>query len=338
MLHSKISNSFVPGLTYRNPVYSEYFADPFVLKASSGRYYAYGTGPINGDGRAFPVLVSDDLVSWTALGGALEPLTNPAGVHYWAPEVAEHEGRFYLYYSATTSRSDEHHRLRVAVSDTPEGPFRDSGKLLMPDSGFTIDAHPFRDPESGQWYLFYATDFVDDAPHGTGLAAVKLSKDMLSVDGNPRCVVRASADWQIYERNRDYKGQTWPAWHCIEGPFVLHHGGKYYCLYSGGAWKTENYGVGFAVADHPLGPWTDTRASEGPAVLRGVADRVIGPGHNSVVVGPDNRTQFIVYHAWDKDHSARRMCIDPLHWTPSGPRCDGPSFDSRTIKPLLAVS
>ena len=38
-----------------------------------------------------------------------------------------------------------------------------------------------------------------------------------------------------------------------------------------------------------------------------------------------------VYHAWDAAHSARRMCIDPLIWTETGPRCDGPSFSERTL-------
>lgn len=324
-------------LTYCNPVYPDYFADPFVLKASNGRYYAYGTGPADSNGQVFPVLVSDDLVHWDSLGGALLPLRDPVGVNYWAPEVAEKEGRFYLFYSATTSISDEHHRLRVATSDKPDGPFSDSGNLLLPHAGFSIDAHPFRDPKTGQWYLFYATDFVADEPHGTGLAVVELSSDLLSVSSEPRDVIRASSDWQVYQRNRDYKGRIWSAWHCIEGPFVLFHAGKYYCLYSGGAWQTENYGVGFAVADHPLGPWTDTRAGRGPTVLKGIADRVIGPGHNSVVMGPDGRTQFMVYHAWDKDHTARRMCIDPLQWTPEGPRCDGPSFQTRAINLALAA-
>ena len=37
----------------------------------------------------------------------------------------------------------------------------------------------------------------------------------------PRVVVRASCPWQIYERDRDYKGRVWPAWHCVEGPFLL---------------------------------------------------------------------------------------------------------------------
>jgi beta-xylosidase len=310
-------------LTYTNPVWHGYFADPFVLRTRGG-YYAYGTGPAV-NGREFPVLFSPDLVHWDEGGGALEPLAGMG--NYWAPEVAEHEGRYYLFYSCAEPGSDEHHRLRVATSDNPTGPFRDSGRMLMPDIGFSIDASPFRDPRDGRWYLYFACDYLEDEPHGTGLAVVPLSDDLVSVIDRPRIVIRASCDWQIYERNRNYKGKSWKAWHCVEGPFVLHHDNRYWCLYSGGAWYTSNYGVGFAIADHPLGPWKDEFAVHGPTVLKGIPDRVLGPGHNSVVMGPDGRTQYVVYHAWDKDRVARRMCIDPLRWTPEGPRCDGPTTE-----------
>jgi GH43 family beta-xylosidase len=209
----------------------------------------------------------------------------------------------------------------------------------MPAGGFSIDAHPFRDPRTGRWYLFFAADYTADEPYGTGLAVVALTDDMTGVDGPPRVVVRATCPWQVYEYNRNYKGRVWPAWHCVEGPFVLFHDdpalspskGRYWCLYSGGAWNSENYGVGYAVADDPLGPWTDDFARHGPTVLTGVPEKVISPGHCSVVIGPDDRTPFVVYHAWDAAHTARRLCVDPLFWSPDGPRCDGPSHEPRTL-------
>src|SRR5205085_2788553 len=136
--------------------------------------------------------------------------------------------------------------------------------------------------------------------------------------------------WQVYEKNRNYQGRVWAQWNCVEGPFVLFHNDRYYCLYSGGAWHTENYGVGFAVADDPIGPWTDDMANHGPTVLKGTA-QILGPGHNSVVLGPDDRTQICVYHAWDPGRTARRMFIDPLVWAPTGPRCDGPSTSPRML-------
>jgi beta-xylosidase len=314
--------------TYQNPVFPHDFADPFVLQ-SRGAYYAYGTAAPGPDGRIFPILRSADLVRWEPLAGALEPLVD--GFSYWAPEVAEKDGRFYLFYSASTSASDEHHRLRVAMAEDPAGPFVDSGRLILPGAGFTIDASPFRDPKTGRWYLFFATDYEADEPHGTGLAVVELAEDMTSAVAAPRPIVRAVADWQIYERNRDYKGRVWSAWHCVEGPNVVYHDGRYYCFYSGGAWHGDRYGVGFAVADHPLGPWRDDFAPHGPYVLEGIPGKVLGPGHCSHVLGPDGRTQFLVYHAWDPGKTARRMCIDPIVWTPRGPKVDGPSTEPRTV-------
>lgn len=317
-------------LAYQNPVWPGYFADPYCLQTHDG-YYAYGTGPVGEDGRIFPVLRSNDLVHWESVGGALKALENPPAITYWAPEVAEKDGRYYMFYSASPIPSDDGHRLRVALADQPAGPFIDSGHLLMPNQGFTIDASPFRDPKDGAWYAFFATDYEQREPFGTGLAVVRLADDLMGIVGEPKQVVRASAAWQVYEKNRNYKGRVWPTWNCVEGPSGLYHEGRYYCFYSAGAWHGENYGVGFAVAEHPLGPWKDQSGEKGATVLKGIPQRVIGPGHNSVVLGPDGKTQFMVYHAWDAQKTARRMCIDPIRWTADGPVVDGPSTEPRPL-------
>ena len=317
-------------ILYQNPVWPEYFADPFVLR-HHGSYYAYGTGaePVEMDGRAFPVLRADDLVHWEYVGGAVRPI--PGATAYWAPEVAENDGKFYLYFSAAFGGSDESHGLRVAMADSPTGPFTDMDRLLLPEQGFSIDPHPFRDPRTGRWYLYFATDFTADEPHGTGLAVVPLKDDLLTVAGPVSTVVRASQDWHVYEQDRNYKGQTWRKWHTVEGPFVLRHDDLYWCLYSGGRWSGANYGVGVAFAHHPLGPWQDESAVQGPVVLKGNSDQIIGPGHNSVTLAPDGKTPVFVYHAWNPERSKRRMCIDPLAWTPNGPRCKGPSTDVQLL-------
>jgi len=308
--------------TYTNPVYDGYFADPFVLE-HGGVYYAYGTsGRPTTDGYAFDVLRSHDLVSWTRLGGALEPLAGGPR-DYWAPEVAFHDGTFYMYYSGGVG--DSGHQLRVASARAPEGPFRDLGVVLTGDDPFTIDAHPFRD-DDGQWYLFYARDFLDGERVGTALAAARLV-DMVRLEGEPRTVLRATADWQVFKLGREMYGQTYD-WYTLEGPFVRKHEGRYYLFYSGGAWERPNYGVSYAVAESPLGPFVEPEAEpgrEGPTLLRSVPDKLIGPGHNSVVRGPDG-DDWLVYHAWDVHKTGRRMCIDRLEWTPRGPRTKAPTF------------
>ncbi|WP_257454448.1 glycoside hydrolase family 43 protein [Archangium lipolyticum] len=303
-------------LRYCNPVHDAYFADPFVLRVGDG-YVAYGTGRVV-DGRAFEVLTSPDLITWSSVGGALELLPPEAGSDYWAPEVTEAHGKWWMYYSV--GFGDAGHHLRVAVADRPTGPFIDQGINLTPGERFAIDASPFRD-EDGTWYLFYARDVLEGDRVGTMLA-VDVLEGMTRLRGQPRTMLRPSGDWQVFLRERKMYGQVYD-WHTLEGPFVRRYEGRYYCFYSGGSWLEPTYGVAYAVADHPLGPWVEPAGI--PPLLRTVSDKVIGPGHNCVVTGPGGQ-DVVVYHAWDPGRTARRMCIDPLVWGEQGPRVLGPSF------------
>ena len=309
--------------TFTNPVFPRYFADPFVLE-HDGRYYAYGTGPADATGPAFEILRSDDLVRWESVGHAFPPVDGLATGHHWAPEVAERDGTFYLYFSAGVE--DRGHAIRVAVSDRPEGPFEHLGGVLTPDEPFAIDPHPFRD-DDGQWYLYYARDLLDGERVGTSIAVDRLV-EMDRLAGEPVPVLGASANWQLFRAAREMYGAVYD-WHTLEGPFVLKRDGRYWCLYSGGAWTNATYGVSFAVADGPLGPFVE-RPSEGPALLRTLPGELIGPGHNSVIRGPDD-VDYLVYHAWDGAHTARRMCIDRLEWTVDGPRTSGPTAGPQPI-------
>jgi beta-xylosidase len=303
--------------TYTNPVHDGYFADPFVLRHGD-RYFAYGTNDVASSGRAFEILESADLVHWKSVGRAVDAVDGLDARDHWAPEVAEHDGRFYMYFSAGVD--DRDHKIRVAVADRPEGPFDYQGTVLTPNERFAIDAHPFRD-DDGQWYLYYARDVLEGERVGTSLAVDRLV-DMETLAGEPLDLLRASADWQIFQRARSMYGETYD-WHTLEGPNVVKRRGRYWCLYSGGAWTGGGYGVSWAVADSPLGPFADA-PSDGPAVLRSRPGLALGPGHNSVVVGPHG-DDFIVYHAWDPDQTARRMCIDRLDWRDDGPRTQGPT-------------
>ena len=312
--------------TYTNPVYPGDFPDPFVMRVGD-TYYAYATELYTQPPRALRLLRSPDLVHWTPLEGALERLEEPWARDYWAPEVAFHDGRYFLYYSAGIE--DRHHQIRVAVAERPEGPFRDQRTILTPDDPFTIDAHPFRD-DDGQWYLYYARDFVEGDRVGTAIVVDRLV-DMTGLAADRRTVLRATADWQLFQRQREMYGEVYD-WYTLEGPFVRKRNGRYYCIYAGGRWETEDYGLSYAVADSPLGPFVDA-PGDGPALIRTIPGKVLGPGHASVVEGPDGE-DYLVYHAWDVAKTARRMCIDRLEWTPDGPRTDGPTTTPRPVPRL----
>jgi GH43 family beta-xylosidase len=286
---------------YTNPVYPDSFPDPFVLKFR-GEYFAFCTDFAR-DGKVFPVLRSRDLVNWTEVGGAMEKLNNDAPF-YWAPEVFYHNGKFYLYYSVGNETLME---IRVAVSDRPDGGFLDSGHKLT-NQDFAIDAHVFTD--DGERYLFYATDFLEHTHIGTGTVVDKML-DWFTLEGNPRPVTRAKYDWQIYDPNRAEKGGV--RWHTVEGPTVLKRKDIYYEMFSGGNWQNLTYGVSFAVASDINQNEEWTQFSDGEKVypiLRTIPDLIIGPGHNSVIRGANNRELYCVYHLWAEN--GRVLAIDRM--------------------------
>lgn len=312
------------GPTYLNPVYPRSFPDPFVLKFR-GEYWGYCTGFWN-DGRAFGILHSRDLVEWEEKAGAMEPL--PGGhTCYWAPEVTYDNGRFYLYYSVG---NEERMEIRVAVADSPEGPFADSGRRLTGEP-FAIDAHVFLDRDGTRW-LFYATDFLTHSHIGTGTVRDRMV-DPFTLAGDPRPVTLPRHDWHVYHPNRPEKGGV--RWHTVEGPFVLERDGLYYQMFSGGNWQNPTYGVSYATSEEgprSLEEWTQ----EALPILRTTGE-VVGPGHNSVVRGPDNRQLWCVYHRWSPDTSARVLAIDLLDWEGSRMRVDGPSTTPQPAPRLPTV-
>jgi len=287
---------------YLNPVYPHSFPDPFVLKYC-GEYFAYCTGHDAG-GDVFSILHSHDLVKWAPAGAALKPLDSPSPF-YWAPEVTYADGRFYLYYSVGNETLMQ---LRVAVSERPDGGFVDAGVRLTKED-FAIDAHVFID-DDGSKYLFYATDFIEHTHIGTGTVVDKMV-DWFTLAGTPRPVTRAKYDWQVYDPHRKEKGGV--RWHTVEGPSVIKRKGTYFEMFSGGNWQNTTYGVSFAVTDDISAPEEWQQFSDGEKVLpilRTIPETVVGPGHNCIVRGPNNRELYCVYHRWTD--AGRVLAIDRM--------------------------
>lgn len=66
--------------------------DPFIM-LHDGTYYAYGTHADEG----IEVYTSDDLKTWKYKGMALQKKDVWADRWFWAPEVYEVNGKFYMY-------------------------------------------------------------------------------------------------------------------------------------------------------------------------------------------------------------------------------------------------
>ncbi len=292
------------------PVWDGYFADPYLLRTESG-FVAYGSpGTAASHGLSFEALVSEgDLRSWRSAGVVL-PIDERVGTDYWAPEVVARDGAFWMLYSA--GRGIIGHSLRVARADVPTGPFEDQGVDLTPDETFAIDPNAFQDVD-GTWYCYFAHDVLEAERPGTHLAVAPMTSPTSLGPVTP--MLAPNADWQLYQADREMYGGRYD-WHTLEGPSVTRRDGQYVCFFSGGSWEGSGYGVSYATAPHPLGPWT--HAADAPVVLNGPATGLIGPGHCSVLDLPDGRT-LISYHAWDEAMTKRRMHIDEIAWTPEGP-------------------
>jgi GH43 family beta-xylosidase len=303
---------------FRNPVHTGYLADPFVL-AAQGRWWVFGTG----QGDELVGMVSDDLLAWQPLESLLEDDEDVLAElpTRWAPEVSARDGRYLLYFSA--GQADAGHRVFVAESSTPAGPYTRVRPVEGLDEVFAIDAHVLAAPDGH--YLFYATDRLDTQRVGTAVVVRRLvAPDRVEAAWYP--VAMPTADWQLFARGRAIHGGTYD-WHTCEGPFVVRRGERWWCLYSGGSWQTDGYGMSASWAEHPLGPWHDL-GEQGPTVIRTVPGRALGPGHASVVTDLAGQ-DWLAYHAWDEARTARRMCLDRLVWDDGTPVCLGPTVDDQ---------
>lgn len=243
-------------------------ADPFIM-LHEGTYYAYGTHADDG----IEVYTSDDLQTWKYKGMALQKKDVWADRWFWAPEVYEVNGKFYMYYSA-----DEH--ICVATADSPAGPFRQEVKQPIWDEK-SIDTSLFID-DDGTPYLYFVR-FTD----GNVIWVAEMNDDLTGIKQETlKECIRVGEPWEL--------SQDKPA-KVAEGPSILKKEGVYYLIYSANHFESKNYGVGYATSDSPMGPW---RKYEGNPILQR-ADGLTGTGHGAPFCCKDGSWKYIFHAHWD---------------------------------------
>jgi arabinan endo-1,5-alpha-L-arabinosidase len=281
--------------TYRNAVINRDFPDPDVIRAASGRYYAYSTESDTPKGHVnIQVARSRDLVHWKYLGDALPKLPrwgNKALVS-WAPQVVRHGGRYHLYYSIVPNRLQSNFGLclAVATSRSPAGPFRSTSKPLYCGPTLAdIDPDVFRDPATGHWLVYWGS--------GGDVVSARLAPSLnrlASPHAQPKLELRG---WSEHVR-RPYE-------HGVEGMFVTARHGWYYLFYSGDNCCSypPHYAVMVARSHSATGPFhrlESTRPGLSSVIVHSNR-RWAGPGHSSVIrdrAGHD----WLVFHAIDTTH------------------------------------
>ena len=79
-----------------------------------------------------------------------------------------------------------------------------------------------------------------------------------------------------------------------EGSTTFRKRGFYYLTYSANNWESANYGVGYAVARSPLGPWK--KSSTNPVLSQNAAIGMYSTGHGSLAFSPDHSEMYYVHH------------------------------------------
>ena len=327
--------------TYTNPL-PVAFGDPFVLQVKGDRYYMYGTGA--GAKNGFAAYSSDDLVHWEPEGqvyfadnknGWSDPEAEWGGA-YWAPEVYEREGKYYMFYSAQWKENPTHEkenfRIGVAVANKPTGPFIDLDNKPVFDPGYPIiDANVFFDT-NGKVYLYYSRacykhpveSEVSEWAREKGwyneieeswVYGVELKPDFSGVIGEPVLQLRPpvsmsdkQAEWESRSVTSREVNRRW-----TEGSVTFKKGDNYYMMYSGNYFGGKNYAVGYATAKHPLGPYT--KAANNPVLQKNVdkGGIVTGKGHNSIIYSADGKKMYCVYHGRTEATGDQRLVfIDPM--------------------------
>lgn len=291
-------------LTWTNPIIDRYLADPCVYY-SNGYYYLLATGKAQ-DGKGIQMYKSADLQKWTPVGGMIQP-GGPESwnwKHFWAPEVIEMEGKFYLYYTASPQESPNNsgNRVGAAVADNIEGPYTDLGVVVKHAS---IDGHPFRDRD-GQMYMYYTVEHGNSRGLTAGQIYVEKMTSPTTIDGNPVKIL-ADYEWQ-------------------EGPIVQNIKGKYILTYSQGGWRDDTYNVRYAVADSPLGPF-----GRSDNVIMKTNEQVKGPGHH-FLFKDEAGNDWIAYHGWDPQFKARYPRIDLITIKRDTVYTNGPTYTPQSIE------
>ena len=282
--------------TSGNPIFEGWYADPEAI-VYDDQYWVFPTYSDEYDKQLhFDAFSSYDLVTWTKHPYVLQAADiRWARRAMWAPSVIHTNGKYYLFFGANDMHEGEVGGIGVAVSDKPEGPYKDAiGRPLINhviNGAQPIDQYVFRD-DDGQYYMYYG---------GWGHCnVVRLSNDF-------RRVIP-------FDDGVSYKEITPENY--VEGPFMLKRGGKYYFMWSEGGWGGPNYCVAYAISDSPFGPFK--RIGK---ILQQDPEVGTGAGHHSVIYNKKKDKWFIVYHRHpigSTDGNDRVVCIDELHFDAQG--------------------
>lgn len=298
---------------YSNPVIDYSLPDPSIIKGEDGYFYLYATEDI----RNLPIHRSKDLVNWEFVGTAFTDATRPdfepdGGI--WAPDINKIGDKYVLYYSMSVWGGEWTCGIGCAVSDRPEGPFKDCG-MMFRSNGIKVQnsIDPFYIEDNGHKYLFWGSF--------RGIYAIELSEDGLSLKSGSSPVQIAGTAY--------------------EGTYIHKRGGYYYMFASIGSCcegLKSTYTTVVGRSTSLFGPYLDKKGQSmmdnHHEILIHKNDSFVGTGHNSEIVSDNAGTDWLFYHAVSvANPDGRVLMLDKIDWIDGWPSVEGNSPSVKSEKP-----
>lgn len=267
---------------------NHFVPDAEARSLDDGRVFVYGSYDIPGDAfycsREYHAFASRDLVEWTHHGAMFTTQDDRLGPEWrektlFAPDCIRIGDRYHLFFCTSSDGEG------VATSSVPEGPFTDP-RPVAGAHGDAIDPAVFVDDDGAVYY--YWGQF-----HARG---ARMRGDLAGIDPSTR---------QTHLITEDEHG-----FH--EGASVRKRNGVYYLVYADIS-RGRPTALGYATADHPLGPF----AKRGIIVDNAGCDPQTWNNHGSIEeVGG---RWYVFYHrSSHASRYSRRMCIEPIEFNADG--------------------
>lgn len=267
--------------TFANPIGPEKGQDPSVM-FWNGHYYlvqsrrgvmrVFRSKTLTGIGRG-----EGERVWWNRKDGSrLEQL--------WAPEIVALDGKFYIYFAASTSGVHESRRMYVLEATDPLGPYTFKGKISDKSDHWAIDGSVIE--QGGQRYFVWSGWKTAQRDRGQHLYIARMANPWTIV--GPRHLL--SSPVEPWERIGPEP--------INEGAQPLYLDGKTIIVFSASHSFTDDYCL--ATLTYKSGDPVSSKSwvkSNGCVFSKNVAGGVYGPGHNVLVPSPDGREIWNVYHA-----------------------------------------
>ncbi len=292
--------------------------DPVMIRERD-TYYLFGTG------RGIAAFSSRDLRSWKKEPPVFDqPPAWTAKVvsdfrgRFWAPDIALHDGIYYLYYCVSTGGKITS-AIGVATNETLD---RKSPDYRWVDHGMVVQSIPYRDLWNAiDPQLVLAADGTPWLAFGSFWAGLRLAR--LAPD---RLRLAEPQEWRaLAKRERSVlidDAEPEPA--SIEAPFIFRKGDYYYLFVS---WDhccrgvNSDYKVVVGRSRDITGPYVDANDERmdkggGTVLIAGNAGWP-GIGHNSVYTF-EGRDWFVA-HAYDaRDRGWSKLKVLELTWNADG--------------------